>query len=48
MILQNLKVGTRLYLLISFVSVLLIAIGGIGVRGIGAINDSMDTVTRTG
>ena len=41
---SNLKIGTRLYVLLAFLSSILIAIGIIGIRGIGATNAGLGTV----
>ncbi len=41
---NNLKIGTRLFLLIGFMSVMLIAIGMVGIRGMGQTNDGLMTV----
>jgi methyl-accepting chemotaxis protein len=42
--LNNLKISTRLVILISLLSVLLITIGGIGLSGISQTNDALKTV----
>lgn len=42
----DMKIGTRLYLLIGFVSILLIAIGVFGLRGISMTNASLNTVYK--
>jgi hypothetical protein len=41
---NNLKVSTRLMLLISVLSVLLVAIGGLGLFGISSSNDALKSV----
>jgi methyl-accepting chemotaxis protein len=41
---KNLKVGTRLYALLGFVSVMMIVVGVIGLRGIKQTDDSLETV----
>ena len=42
--LSNLKISSRLWLLIGVMSALLVAIGGIGLFGIGKSNDALKTV----
>ena len=41
---RSMKVGVRLYLLVGFVSILLIIIGFIGLNGINSTNASLETV----
>jgi len=42
--LKNMKIGARLYMLVGFLSLLLIAIGVLGLRGIQATDDSLETI----
>ncbi|AAR34750.1 methyl-accepting chemotaxis protein [Geobacter sulfurreducens] len=46
MMLQNLKIGTRLYGLIGFMSILLIVIGALGLNTARTANNGLDTVYR--
>ncbi len=41
---ENMKIAARLYLLLGFLSILLIAIGVLGLRGIRAVNVSLESV----
>ncbi len=41
---KNMKIGARLYILVGFLSLLLIAIGVLGLHGIKATDDSLETV----
>lgn len=43
-LLSNLKISTRLWLLIGVMSALLVAVGGVGLFGIGKSNDALKTV----
>ena len=41
---KNLKIGTRLSLLLGLMSLLLILVGGVGLQGLGATRDALQTV----
>ena len=41
---NNLRISTRLMLLVSVLSFLLVAVGGLGLFGIGKSNDALKTV----
>ena len=42
--LKNMKIGAKLFLLLGFLSLLLIAIGVLGLRGIKATDDSLESI----
>ncbi len=44
--LQNLKIGVRLFLLLTFMSALLIAIGVLGIYGMGSANQGMESIYK--
>ena len=42
--LKNMKIGARLFFLVGVLSLLLIAIGVLGLRGIKTTDDSLETI----